>query len=171
MGVPPTFTDGNVVHDVDLSWWQASRPICSAFSNVNTSIATSTFTSIPLASETVDTDGQHDLVTNNSRIVIGKTLGLYRVQASVSWNANATGSRRCYVFLNGTTLVEGSYVSAANAGAGDPVDVVGPVVYVRSTAVTDYVEIQAWQNSGGALALLNNTAGKKTQLTAVFEGV
>lgn len=108
------------------------------------SIPNSTTTAMVWDVETWDTDAMHSTVSNTSRLTCA-VAGRYRVSATSTVVANATGVRGLTLWKNGAFY---SYVRAANAGADIPNLVLTDLV---SLVVGDYVEIAAFQNSGGAL--------------------
>jgi hypothetical protein len=106
-----------------------------------------TIYTIPLNQETYDTHAQHDLITNNSRLVCVKA-GMYLINATLTFAANATGNRDLLLMKNGTTYFAQQRLVAfasgsctLNAFAAIPM------------AVGDYVEMRGRQYSGGALSL------------------
>jgi len=106
--------------------------------------------------ETIDTDGYHSTSSNTSRLTVptGKA-GKFVVGCEASFNANGTGYRNISFRKNGTTYV-GS-LSGANVGASGNAGVM--IANVYDLAVGDYFEIDAYQNSGGALDLLSGVTG------------
>jgi hypothetical protein len=127
-----------------------------AYDTTGTTVSTATWTAIPLALETYDTNTFHDNATNNSRMTIpaGKG-GYYQVNAQGLWNTNTTGSRQIAIYKNGGVVIYG--VLPASAASGD---IVSSVIFTLNLAATDYVQMYAYQNSGGNLAFYpNNTYG------------
>jgi hypothetical protein len=108
--------------------------------------STGNWLSITLDSERWDTDTIHSTVSNTGRLTC-KTAGKYLIIGQASFAANATGRRRLQIVLNGTTTI--GYVVVDNLGASTVVRF--EVVTVYNLSVNDYVQLQAWQNSGGNL--------------------
>ncbi len=138
---------------------------CRAFSAVNQSISNGVETAIAFASETFDTDSFHSTVTNNTRITIpaGKG-GYYQITGLLSYNSSTVGQRDFYIRLNGTTVL----ANACTSDVGNTV--IGQnVVDVRNLAATDYIELMAYQDSGGALALYSGA--QRVFLAVAFLGV
>ena len=109
-------------------------------------LTTATLTVIAWNTEAFDTDGLHDLVTNNSRITVALT-GKYLVVVSISYTGHATGTRLVRVSVNGTDQPDiaqlpltGSTETATLSGAT-----------ILSLTANDYVEAKAYQTSGGDL--------------------
>lgn len=97
-------------------------------------------------SETFDTDTMHDTVTNNTRLT-ATTAGKYLVIGQMEFAANATGERRLSIGKNGATNDVATVVHDAAASGETRIIVAGFV----DLSATDYVQLEAWQNSGGNL--------------------
>lgn len=118
------------------------------------SIPTAAFTAIGFDQETVDTHNGHSTSTNNSRYT-AVAPGLYSVFGSVGWTPNATGRRIASIFVNGAEIADtrsecSPTATASTAQTNQPETLV-------QLAVGDFVEIRAFQSSGGALSA--TTAG------------
>lgn len=130
-------------------------PQCIAYRNGALSLATSTTTVVPLNVEEIDTDGMHSTSTNPSRITI-VTPGRYEVVAIASFAANSTGIRALQVRFNaagnpaGGSLFGDNVVNAV-PGSGQQTRVF--FVASRVFDAADYLELFAYQNSGGDLNL------------------
>ena len=125
-----------------------NRPLCIAHQSVAQVVATSTYTPITMDTETLDRDNQHSTVTSTDRVVIGNTLGWYRVSGVVAFPGNATGTRIAAIFLNGAQATTTGYTRVvANASF----TVIPVTAIVQATASTDYVQCIAWQDSGASL--------------------
>jgi hypothetical protein len=119
---------------------------CWAKANADTTCANAVKTLIALATEVYDTDGFHSNVTNNSRITIpsGKA-GYYSITGTIRYNTNSTGARAVSLYYNGA---EDFWVEQTSQSG------VYPTVqasYVKYLAATDYVQLYAYQASGGSL--------------------
>jgi hypothetical protein len=145
--------DGDLVIDGANSNWLSRVTATAAQSLTNNTLAKITFNT---ASSTPDIDsydpnGWFD--NANDRIVIGQD-GFYNITANVGFATNATGRRLVQIFVNGSD--RGSWQVTAST-AGSTLISVSTNVYL---VATDYVEVHALQQSGGAL----NTA----QVTGVY---
>jgi hypothetical protein len=127
---------------------QHARISCRVTCSGHPSIPNITGTPIPWDSEQWDTDAMHDNVVNNTRLTCS-TAGLYLVIGNISFITNATGFRTCSLKKNGTTLV---CWNGQNAIVGD--STYGSIVGLVDLSVGDYVEVYAYQNSGGTLTLV-----------------
>lgn len=123
-------------------------------------IATSTFTAVTFGAEDYDTDGGHDNVTNNSRYT-AQTAGVYRVSGKVSWSANATGQRASQIYLNGSAINGSQSAWPAVAAVERQYTTVELDV---TMAVNDYVQVFAFQDSGGNL----NTGVANAQVQSIL---
>jgi hypothetical protein len=135
--------------------WQApasgSFVGCSVYKSSTQSIADGSGTTVTYNAEYYDTDAFHDNSTNNSRITIpsGKG-GKYLITVNLIIAANTTGVRIIGLlkngdFTNGQQLLN---VSAPSTGSGR---LSGATV--MDLAVSDYIEVQVFQNSSGSLDL------------------
>lgn len=153
--------------------WAAAAGGSSSFvgaraflSSASQSISNDTVTVISLAGETYDTNTLHDTATNNSRITL-KTVGKWLVIATVSFSGDSTTGRRgTLIRLNGSTVAQ---TISAPSPAGQTY--VQSTTVVTASAVTDYVEMAAYQQSGGALNVVGNaTDNGSTFLIAYYVG-
>jgi hypothetical protein len=134
---------------------------CRAYAANNQTIVTSGWRLVALGSENFDTNTMHDLSTNNSRITI-KKAGLYILSGLVSW-FDGTGAgtlRGIAIFLNSASIAESQYRATNYAG--------GFVSTPYLLAVNDYVELYAYQDSGGNLDARGGS--NYTFLSAVYVG-
>lgn len=158
LGVPaPTAVSGSSVlyHDSSTSRLRASedgvtyydvltrercKVACSGISVANDTIVLMTFDV-----ERYDPIGMHSTTVNNSRIII-PTAGTYHVGAGISFAADPTATRACFMGLNGVTgLVTDSRPAVPTAGIGTVVTLSTDHAFAKN----DYVEITVYQNSGG----------------------
>lgn len=122
-----------------------------AYHDTTQSINDSTWTALNFNQERFDYAAApfHDLVTNNSRLTVPAGFGgRYLIGGMAQLAANATGLRMARIIKNGATVIShgGSFGTSASVGAR-----VLPASTIVDLIATDYVELQVWQNSGGAL--------------------
>jgi hypothetical protein len=110
------------------------------------SIPNAAFTSHPFTTEDYDTDEMHESTINPSRLTC-VTAGLYLMGGNIWFAPHATGDRAIQIKYNGSLLIAEVYEEALSAV--DWLITVGPTPYRMS--VGDYVELQVYQSSGGAL--------------------
>lgn len=128
---------------------------CSLTKSANQSTSNGTFNSITFDSEEFDTDAYHSTSTNNSRITIPTGLGgKYRINGVLSWLNNATGIRRVRLVKNGTTNI--NLVSMNNNGSSAVVTAT-TFSLILDLVATDYIEVQALQESGSSLSVTVDT--------------
>lgn len=134
------------------------------YRNTALSIPNDTATAIGLDAEAFDTDSIHDTATNNSRMILNK-VGLWAVAGQIYYQANATGIRQARIHRNGTFDALNNILTVGSVDSS----VVQALSLVRSTAITDYAELCAYQNCGSSLPI--STGASVTWAGAVFLGV
>ena len=112
--------------------------------SANQSVANGVEAVILFDQEDFDTDTMHDNSTNKSRLTC-KTAGKFLIFGEMEFQNNSTGRRSTLVRLNGTT--KWSVEPGTNQNASHRQCIVG----MMDLAVNDYVELVAYQNSGGSL--------------------
>jgi hypothetical protein len=138
-------------------------PSCYAYNNANQSIANAAWTTLAFNSEKFDTDGMHDLVTNNHRLTC-VTTGKYIACAGLKFFGNAAGVRILSLNVNG----------ARSFGYVDTLPNANDVTGMNATIIVhlvagDILTVDVWQNSGGALNVI--TEGSATPfLSAIRVG-
>lgn len=123
-----------------------SPPRFKGYATVAQSIPNNAFTSLSLDAELWDSDGGHSTVSATSRYVC-QVAGTYAVVGAASIVGNATGGRGVQITVNGNAIT-GTELLTNNNGTGSWS---GQTVCEVPLNVGDYVEVQAYQNSGGAL--------------------
>ncbi len=123
---------------------------CSLYKSAAQSIANDSSTTITWDSENYDTDSLHSTVTNTSRITIptGKG-GKWLFTGCMAFASNGTKVRRANLVVNGTTSYLPIAQQATAATDGDSTH--GTFAWPLNLVAGDYVEMQAYQNSGGSL--------------------
>lgn len=163
MAAVPVETDVTVGQRLTAALWNEdvvaaidfllSPPNAQAYASAATVLTTATYGVVAFASEEADNDVMHDNATNNSRVV-AKTAGTYLVAASCQIANSATGIRRFQLRKNAAgasgsgTAVLGP-ISDSNPTAGTSVGLVGSRLI--TLAANDYLEMFAYQSSGGNL--------------------
>jgi hypothetical protein len=153
---PKTWNVGDILTASDMNTYVRDNtaflnapPSARVYNDANISINNDTTTALTFNTERFDTDTIHNTSTNTNRLTC-QTAGLYLIYGCVSWAANNAGSRSATIRLNGSTIIAVS--SILNLGAADLPRNVLSTVY--SLSASDYVELTAYQNSGGALNVL-----------------
>ena len=138
-----------------LKWASGSTPAfvgCFLRKTANQSISNSTDTAQTWDVEDIDTDAFHSTATNTARITIpsGKD-GKYLVTAQVRFEAsNTTGRRISRIYKNGSLDASFQWETAPTT--------LGAVTtgnsFIEVLAAGDYIELYAFQTSGGTINTL-----------------
>lgn len=140
----PTFTDGTVVHAVDLRPLAGSQPPTY---RAHQNAGAQTFTNGTVTDVTFDTsDTDSDTGRTSTTVYTCKTAGLWLIYATMNWAGSVSGQRNLYVVVNGSIVRECDGSDPTTAAYTQAVNVAWPL------AVNDTVKVQALQNSGGSLA-------------------
>jgi hypothetical protein len=123
-------------------------PAFSYYASAGTSIPNVTFTKVLFATSEFDTAS----AVSSSRFT-PTVAGYYQINASVFTSTNPSCERTLSVFKNGASFKNGQDFVAAIYGT-----TVNCIVYLNGS--TDYVEIYAYQTSGGSLT--TNAFGQQT---------
>jgi archaellum component FlaG (FlaF/FlaG flagellin family) len=126
---------------------------CNAAQTLTT---TTTFVSLSMNTEQVDSENGHSTTVNNSRYTC-QVAGWYWVQATCSIGPGA-GNRSLQLAVNGATVPGTTIIQVAPSGNSWG----GQTSGWLPLNVGDYLELQAWQNSG---ASLNTNVGTGLQPT------
>lgn len=126
-----------------------------AFRTGSQTIANNTATAVQFNHHDFDTDGYHDDVTDNDKVVVPAGQGglPFDIEAAVAFDENATGQRLTYVLLNGTDILVP--VSEPNPGASFV-----PHLVLSTTRILqegDELQLIVYQNSGGDLDVINGS--------------
>jgi hypothetical protein len=122
------------------------------YHNAAQSIANATNTILAFNSERWDVGSCHDTVTNNSRLT-APAAGLYVMGANIAWDFSAAGTMRAlHLKLNATTYIATDYAGPISATFGNNQN----IACLYFLAKGDYVEVDVYQNSGGALNVAQN---------------
>lgn len=125
-----------------------------ATSGGDTAVTNNTWTAIALSLETFDTNGYHDTSTNNSRIT-ANSAGYFKVMGTFSWrNSTNTAIRYGVIYKNGTQISNSTGGERGNASDGVPSHVLVDIIQV---VAGDYIELFAYQNTGGTLNVYGAT--------------
>ncbi len=129
--------------------------------NTAQSLADATFTSVQFNTSERDTDGFYDPAAPTRLTVPSGLEGEYLLSAQVEFAANSTGNRQLGIRVNGTTTV----VSDIRVG----LSVITRLIVhtqVRLNAGS-YLEVRAFQNSGGALNINSNSTSPRLAIVRV----
>ena len=152
-----------------LKWASASSSAKAVglYKSGSQSTSNATFTAILFDSEDYDTSGFHSTSTNTSRITIPSgAAGYYQINGAARWADNTTGVRVTAIYKNGSLWVRN--LSTANVGSGS-INIIVPII--MNLAEGDYIEVFAYQNSGGSLDVVGNSIETRaTSFTVAYLG-
>ena len=153
-GVVP-FTDTNwAIEQTGHSLSSTTQPRAVVYNSSTQSINDSTYTAITFDSEDLDVGGLHSTVSNTSRLTVPTGCdGFYLVMGSLDFASNSVGVRGGQIFKNGAT--ELIYEQSVMAGTASII--ILHIMWLGNLVATDYVELRAFQSSGGALNVGNAT--------------
>src|SRR3990172_469536 len=140
-----SFAGSTIRHPQDLSQIGAR-----VFNSANESISNATLTAITFDSERYDTDNIHSTSSNTSRLTANHA-GKYIISGGMAYASNSTGQRFIGVRLNGATYIDVHEV--LNIGANNHSVSISTIYHL---VINDYVELIAYQTSGGALNVLTS---------------
>lgn len=131
----------------NTAWIATDSPAVRAYNNANVSIANNSLQAVTLNSERFDNSGSHSTSVNTPRITAPAGAGgKYLIGAHLAYAGNGTGVRANNVRLNG-----GSFVSTTTLLPPGAVEAQFTTATVYALSAADYVEMVAFQTSGGAL--------------------
>lgn len=122
-------------------------PLVSANASIAQSIPNNANTAVLLDTNVLDSDNGHSTASNTSRYVL-QVSGTYLVFGQVSFSPNSTGARGANIAKNGTAIV---YIQPQVGSAGVAQTTTVTFIGFVSGFAGDYVEVWAYQTSGGAL--------------------
>jgi hypothetical protein len=126
-----------------------NMPAFGAFSTVNQSVSSATFTKVTLNNEEFDTASCFDSTTNYR--FTPNVAGYYQINAAVVLSGTAVTRFFCSIYKNGSEYKRGNDL----LGSGYQ-PVVSSVLYLNGT--TDYVELYAIIYGSSGLAIGTGTA-------------
>ena len=122
-------------------------PSARVYNDANISIPHNVATALTFNSERWDTDTIHSTTTNTGRLTC-QTVGLYFISGHVQFPAGSNVAS-IQIRLNGTTYIARNNDPQTSSSARE-----FSVSTCYSLAAGNYVELLAYQNSGGALNVL-----------------
>jgi hypothetical protein len=167
-----TWTDGETVTAAMLNsnirddgqFWVSSRARALLRQTVAQSLTSNTWAALTFDVEDLDNDGGHSTVTNTSRYT-AQTAGWLRAEGLVCITAGGS-QRGARWAVNGTPINAGQVQLNAPAAGSADIPACGRLIFLN---VGDYIELQGFQNSGGALNTAVATT-EQSQMTVVWEG-
>ena len=117
------------------------------YSSSTYDLANASDTVILFNAERWDTDSIHSTSTNTGRLT-ATTAGVYVITGNISFPPNSTGIRAVHIKVNGSDEIAYQGGSASSANATNTA-----IATIADLDADDYVELMAYQTSGGALTL------------------
>lgn len=157
----PTFTSSTVVPSSNLAALAAALtfaqnpPACALRQSAATTLTTAVWAAVNFDLSDEDNVNGHSTTVNNTRYT-AQYAGWYMCSGGALFAANVTGTRQVRWAVNGTPYNGGlpvsvqQAVSTAASGTGVPAQTQRLFLNVG-----DFVELQAFQNSGGNLTVNN----------------
>lgn len=149
---PTTITTGQLVTAslMNTDWggniaFLANPPTCRVYNTSAISLATGSYTTLTFNSERWDPTSMHSTVSNPSRITIS-TAGVYIIEGHVQFDTNTTSERILEFLVNGTNEIAFQRLASNGTGGSS----IYSLVTVWKFAAADYVELRAYQATGGA---------------------
>jgi hypothetical protein len=127
-----------------------NMPAFSAYPSASQSIASVTFTKLQFNTVTFDTSSPVAYDTTNYRF-LPKTAGYYQVVGSYYLPAAASGQQIISLYKNGSAVSTASYAFTSTASIQPSFTY---LIYLNGS--TDYIELYAYQGSGGSLSTLSS---------------
>ena len=121
---------------------------CSVSNSASQSITNATDTIVTFDTEQWDTNTIHSTATNTGRFTVPTGYaGKWRLSGTLNGDTSGT-NWQLYIFVNGTAFITGfpQFTEIANGGGTG----MFTLSYELNLAVADYIELKAYQNSGGA---------------------
>lgn len=129
-------------------------PRCRLFNSANISVANTTNTVLTFDTETYDSGGMHSTSSNTGRITVPTGgSGWYVITGGAEFAANATGQRDLTIRLNGSLVIGAARATSASGSVATRL--MCTTQYPLSDG--DYVELLAYQTSGGALNVVTGS--------------
>jgi len=134
--------------------------------SVAQSLTSAVFAPVTFDLEDVDNYSGHSTVTNTSRYT-AQVAGWYLCSGTVAFTGNATGRRASDWMKNGSVL-NGSQLASA-PGVSTAVEIPAATMLI-TLGVGDYVEIGAYQESGGALNTDVAFGQVQSSMSVIYQG-
>jgi hypothetical protein len=152
----PSWVDADINAAAAINRDKLDRSVTQVYKSAAQSIPNATFTFVNFDSEFVDDKNQHDNVTNNTRITFA-TAGAYVIGWQMVWANFPGGDRLAQLRVSGgsdyaISIIprDASFGTAPSTG-----------VDIHVMAANDYIEMLAYQSSGGAVNTGSGTGGPR----------
>jgi hypothetical protein len=123
----------------------SAAPGARIYNATGLTITNNTDTLLTFDTERYDVLAMHD--ASNSGRLTAPLAGVYLITATAAWTANATGTRRLIIYVNGSTAI----ASTNNLTSSASVTTRQSVSTLYYLNIGDYVTVNGFQTSGGDL--------------------
>jgi hypothetical protein len=155
----------------DAIRFMQQRPRAKLSQRTLQTLTNATFAAVSFDNEIVDTDvdnvGGHDNSTNPTRWT-ARYRGLYSIHGTVTFDANATGVRYAMLRINGVDQEATNGSLPGQAASAISVHTHPGKLFL---ADGDYVELVAYQNSGGNLNTYVGSDYARSALDILWESI
>lgn len=143
----------------------AAIPRFSAYKSSSQSIANATFTKVAFQNEDFDSGGYYDNATNYRFTPL--IAGTYLVQSRIGWSPTLVNQKLLLssIYKNGSRVIDGTTVTS---GTGDHGVFVAGLVALNGS--TDYIELYAYQETGGSASIYGGTSPRGGFFSAIWVG-
>jgi len=139
-----------------------NTPSFSAFLSSNQTISNETYTKVQFNTENYDTDNAYDNSSNYRFTIPSGEGGNYLISANLRFQSFSGGEIRLVVRINGTD--KGYFNTDVASNIFHSV----AITFIKNFSASDYIEIFAWQNSGGNLYVQGSSS---EPLITTFQGL
>lgn len=146
-------TDADTQSLVQLS--AQARVGVRVYNSAAQALTTGVAATLTFDSERWDTNAQHSVVTNTSRLTCA-VAGPHHLFASVAFTASATGIRRIHLLKNGAVIL----ARVNQAGQSTEINVLA-LNTVEELVVGDYIEVIAYANTTGISVQASDNVNNK----------
>lgn len=143
-------------HYTDLS---GSR--ISVYKGSTSAIATSTYTKVSLDTEDIDTGSEFDATTNYR--FTATVAGYYHISLQGIYNFGTAGLKQILLYKNGAAFVQAFASDSTNSYPTASIDI------VMNLSASDYLEMYAYQTSGGNLNLLGGIVNGRYTFMSIYK--
>jgi hypothetical protein len=149
-GTPWKASDWNVYGRDNIAWIATDSPACRAYNSAAISVANATDVFLTFNSERFDNASVHSTSSNTGRLTVPTGGGgKYIIGSNIDYATTFTGVLRASgLRLNGSTYIADQYAPPINSAFSSGRFT---VTAIYSLSAADYVEVRAYQDSGGAL--------------------
>jgi hypothetical protein len=129
-----------------------ATPLCVLRKNSNQTISNDSWTGLTWQTEDIDSDNGHSTVTDTNRYT-AQTAGYYLFASTVEFVGNGSGFRQVRFSVSSGAVV-GEHSIIMNGTGANTADI-NTCAYAFMN-IGDWVQVEAYQNSGGSLDVQND---------------